>query len=1219
MKVFKKISLLCLMLVVALGVFAIARTPKNDSKNPKVLSSLNVGVVSNASITSQVERHDYSSATDTQIAEVFNIEPIGNPVSKYSISKKAELSGEVIFPSTYNGLPITNVIDFKNSDALVSVTLPTSLGVIGIHAFENCAALETVVVPSKSFYYVGTFAFNGCSSLKTFTCPKDSDIAGYAEANDAKVQRYAFTGCTSLQSVTLPDIFVFIEEHAFSGCTSLQSFVLPKDVTSIGEWAFSGCTGLKSVDMSNIERDEYKISLKLRIDQGAFYGCESLAEVKFTEHLGGIGESAFYGCSSLKKVQISGATGLDAISAYAFQDCTSLEHVVVSGAPEFRAIGQYAFYGCEKLTAVSLSNISTIGESAFEDTPLATINPSGSNLSTINRKAFKNTKLTSLTIPSNIVSIGESAFQGSTLNSLTIYARNLTVSENAFKDCTQLKKVTLSQGSINSIDPTAFSSCSSLEIVVLSYSDQNYPTLLEGYFPATVKEYQALTSVVNSADNSFLENENTFKRIDIGSTTHFVNVNYKEYALSNATISLEKTEVYYNGANQRANITVIIEGNILTQGVDYEVAYRYTAPGVSTPENLVPCIVDTYKVEIKALGQYFGSYNEYTFTIKEAEFTQDMLVLDENQVYTGEEVVPEYKLVIEGVELVKDTDYTVELLNNTELTDLSAETPTLATITLTGIGRFAGCSVTKSFYIKLSFLDVEIELTETNYIYSGNAITPSFTLKRGEESFIENVDYIVTLENNVNAGDATLKVTGMGQWAGTVTTTFTIAAYTITNDMLQLGVDEYQYTGESVIPQYAVQLNSVSLVSGKDFTVALGANVQLGTATITITGIGNYQGNTSKTFTIIARTLTDDMLQLEESSYQYNSEAITPEYSVSALGKVLVKDTDYTLQITNNVSVGSATITITGNGNYTGSVSTTFTITVAYLNEYNITINQYYYEYHPNGVTPDFTVTAFGKTLVKDTDYTVELQDNAVLGEATLVITGMGNFDGTGTTTFYITERYLTEDMIKMDNIYYAYTGEVVEPEFSVEYNGTALVKDADYTIAIERGVGGVIPTFGRVTVYIEGQGNFTGLVTKDYYIQKTLTEEMVEVQNDIEFAYRGTPITIWYRLQDGDDSLGEGTDFSVTYQNNNAPGTATITFTGIESYTGSVSFSFTIVQDPSYNLQPSYPNGGNPGSSGGGSPVLIIVIAVIAVVVIAAVVTTIVLVKKKKAKNKNK
>ena len=139
---------------------------------------------------------------------------------------------------------------------------------------------------------------------------------------------------------------------------------------------------------------------------------------------------------------------------------------------------------------------------------------------------------------------------------------------------------------------------------------------------------------------------------------------------------------------------------------------------------------------------------------------------------------------------------------------------------------------------------------------------------------------------------------------------------------------------------------------------------------------------------------------LSTSTYAYDGKAKTPFVTVKVGGKTLKKDTDYTVSYSNNTKVGTATVKITGKGNYTGSVSKTYSIknnfkkaTVSGISTKAFT---------GKNITQSITVKYNGKTLKNGTDYTVSYSNNKKVGKATVKITGKGKYCGVITKTFKI-------------------------------------------------------------------------------------------------------------------------------------------------------------------------------------------------------------------------
>ena len=139
---------------------------------------------------------------------------------------------------------------------------------------------------------------------------------------------------------------------------------------------------------------------------------------------------------------------------------------------------------------------------------------------------------------------------------------------------------------------------------------------------------------------------------------------------------------------------------------------------------------------------------------------------------------------------------------------------------------------------------------------------------------------------------------------------------------------------------------------------------------------------------------------LSTSTYAYDGKAKKPGVTVKLNGKTLKNGTDYTVSYSNNTKVGTAKVTITGKGNYTGSVSKTYSIknnfkkaTVSGISTKAFT---------GKNITQSITVKYNGKTLKNGTDYTFFYSNNKNIGTATVKITGKGSFTGTITKTFKI-------------------------------------------------------------------------------------------------------------------------------------------------------------------------------------------------------------------------
>ena len=168
---------------------------------------------------------------------------------------------------------------------------------------------------------------------------------------------------------------------------------------------------------------------------------------------------------------------------------------------------------------------------------------------------------------------------------------------------------------------------------------------------------------------------------------------------------------------------------------------------------------------------------------------------------------------------------------------------------------------TETFSIRVEFLKPEIStvtLKKKSYPYTGSPIEPTMVVKAkvdGKAVKLSASDYTVTYENNVDAGTATVIVEGQGSYGGRIEKTFTITPVKILK--VELSKYELPYNGKGRKPVPTVTAKAggqtVTLEKDKDYTVKYENNKQPGTATVTITGKGNYTGTIVKTFMIVEK------------------------------------------------------------------------------------------------------------------------------------------------------------------------------------------------------------------------------------------------------------------------------------------------------------------------------------------------------------------------------
>lgn len=138
------------------------------------------------------------------------------------------------------------------------------------------------------------------------------------------------------------------------------------------------------------------------------------------------------------------------------------------------------------------------------------------------------------------------------------------------------------------------------------------------------------------------------------------------------------------------------------------------------------------------------------------------------------------------------------------------------------------------------------------------------------------------------------------------------------NDVEILEIPNHKYKGVEVTPDVNAEYEDYKLVKDIDYTLTYTNNINVGTAAVTVKGIGNFTGEKTLEFIIDAANLNSDVT-ISVENVTYTGSAVTPDILATIDDYKLVLGKDYTLSYSNNIDVGTATITITGIENVTGT------------------------------------------------------------------------------------------------------------------------------------------------------------------------------------------------------------------------------------------------------------------------------------------------------------
>ena len=490
------------------------------------------------------------------------------------------------------------------------------------------------------------------------------------------------------------------------------------------------------------------------------------------------------------------------------------------------------------------------------------------------------------------------------------------------------------------------------------------------------------------------------------------------------TVKFYVGEAEVTKAAEGATVTVVITPNT-GWVVNQTSGQWYAAFGAAKAPRRAQASIDMLKdIELTKL---LGQDNTYSFVMERANAeisvtykklltNQDITIDDITALtYSGVALTPDVTVKDGSTVLTLGTDYNVAYSNNTNAA-LSTATENAPTVTITAVAtsdKYAG-ETTKTFTINKKALEDGFIANIASLVYNGVAQEPAPVVTFNGMTLVKGTDYSVSYENNVNVGTATATVTALAnstKYSGSASKTFSIttAALTVT-------ADNKQVTYGDAAPQYTVSYDGFAAQENKDVlggTLALACDYVKNTTaagTYDITPSGLTSSNYDITFT--KGTLTVGKKALENSfiadidAVVYNAQAQEPAPVVTFNGMTLVKGTDYTVSYSNNVNVGTATVTVTAvgtNAKYSGTAQKPFVINPATLTGMTLAQTVFIYDFtDPQLQTATAAEVKAGNLIVPATDYDITDNTATELGTYTAKVTGKNNFTGSVTADFTI-------------------------------------------------------------------------------------------------------------------------------------------------------------------------------------------------------------------------
>lgn len=559
------------------------------------------------------------------------------------------------------------------------------------------------------------------------------------------------------------------------------------------------------------------------------------------------------------------------------------------------------------------------------------------------------------------------------------------------------------------------------------------------------------------------------------------------------------------------------DGSVLKQGTDYELEYKNNVdPGTAT-------------VTVKGIGKYKGYEQSFTYTIEHRTFHLNHYQNHDNigtVKWTGKEVnfLPE-NIISDHNEAVLENgkDYKVEYTDNVE--------PGTASMKIIGINDYKGCELDFTYTIEPDcgyggfYAEMHQNGTDLGkFDWTGSEVQPylgKILCKHCNKELEVCNDYIIEYSNNIDPGKATMKVTGIGKYKGYEQSfTYTIGhkTFTVENHKNGDSLGKVKWTGKELKCDIGtvVDASGKRLEENKDYTVAYSNNVEPGTATVKVTGLGEYKDNSYEFSFEIEEDcgyggFYDEKLDEDASlgTFKWTGEEIRkrPEnLKCKHCNRTLVEGADYMIRYSDNVDPGTATVKVIGMGQFEGTEK------VYHYTIKNKTFHSDRYENGQNLGTLEWTgkevkfdigqvVSDHQDAVLKeDTDYKITYSNNINPGTAKVEITGLGDYKGCSlsyTYTIHKTETPVkpTEDTkpshndstteTKKESLTIAtdpenaiYNGKNITRKVIVRSGNKILTEERDYKITYSNN-----KNCGIVTMKIEGIGNYQGTITKTFKI----------------------------------------------------------------------------------------------------------------------------------------
>ena len=603
----------------------------------------------------------------------------------------------------------------------------------------------------------------------------------------------------------------------------------------------------------------------------------------------------------------------------------------------------------------------------------------------------------------------------------------------------------------------------------------------------TVKDGQTVLTKDTDFSVSYESNENvgTGKATIVGIGLYSGQVE-KTFTINKADITptapTAMTQLTFNGQAQ----TLVAAGSITGPGNMEACEMQYSLDGQTYAKELPTAVnAGSYTVFYKVVGDANHNGVEPAFinvAIYKAALT-NVLLQASTLTYNQQEQSPTITSVKAGELVVPATDYIV-----------SGSATNVGTYTMTVMAKESADNFTGTATAQYSIVAADanlfnITLGTSTFTFNGTELKPTVTVKDGNTTLVENTDYTLAFTNNVNVGTATVTATGIGNYSGTKTATYAIikADITPTAPTAQTGL-VYTTQPQALIAAGQAQGGEMQYSLDNETwstNIPTGTEAKEYTVYYKVVADANHNDVAAQSFKVTIEQATLTAATLTETNFIYNQQEQTALVAIVSAGAITVPDAGYEIADNKATNVGNYTATLTGKGNFKGSVTANWSIVAANANLFNITLGTNEYTYDGTAKTPAVTVKDGEATLVENTDYTLAYTANTNAGTATVTATGKGNYSGTKTATFTIKPATLTSVTLAQTEFQYNLFGPVAQTAEIAEVKaGNLIVPAAQYDVE-----GNTQTEPGLYTVTVTGKTNFQGSVTADFVIKDQVVD----------------------------------------------------------------------------------------------------------------------------------